>query len=201
MSDRKNDPAAIWKSQPVEEMAMSPEQMINRRTEALYASTRSEILMSIGAALLLVAVTALRFLQIANTLEEIGCALVVVWVAVTLYRLRGRIWRREAARPDAAAATGADYYRKELERRRDHLRDAWLWHGPLFLACVILAGIWSGWRFGLGLGILISRPLDRVLPLVVLLALWVGYGVRQRRQQAKELQREIDEIARASTRG
>ena len=138
---------------------MSPEDDPPANGSALYASTRSEILMSIGAALLLVAVTALRFLQIANTLEEIGCALVVVWVAVTLYRLRGRIWRREAARPDAAAATGADYYRKELERRRDHLRDAWLWDGPLFLACVILAGVWSGWRFGLGLGILISRPL------------------------------------------
>jgi len=36
------------------------EQIVNRRTEELYSSTRSEILMSIGAALLLVGVVAWR---------------------------------------------------------------------------------------------------------------------------------------------
>ena len=32
------------------------------------------------------------------------------------------------------------------------------------------------------------------LPLVVLLAVWTGYGIWRRRRQARELQREIDEM-------
>jgi hypothetical protein len=38
------------------------------------------------------------------------------------------------------------------------------------------------------------QPLRNVLPLVVLLAVWTGFGFWRRRDQAKELQREIDEI-------
>jgi hypothetical protein len=33
-----------------------------------------------------------------------------------------------------------------------------------------------------------------VLPLVVLLAVWTAFGLMRRRRQARELQREIDEI-------
>jgi hypothetical protein len=39
-----------------------------------------------------------------------------------------------------------------------------------------------------------------VLPLVVLLAVWTGFGFRRRRRQAKELQRELDEIEPLGTR-
>ena len=191
MSDRKNDPSEIWKNQPVEEAPMTPDQTINRQTEALYSSTRSEILMSIAAALLLVGVTLLRFWQVRTAMEEIGCALVLVWIALTLYRLRPRIWR-QAAPPDAVAATGAEYYRRELERRRDHLRDAWLWHGPLFLACLILVGV-GGSHFGMFVHM--GTPIGRVVPLIVLLVLWTGYGLRRRLRQARALQREIDQIA------
>ncbi|HTX36982.1 MAG TPA: hypothetical protein VME43_18260 [Bryobacteraceae bacterium] len=187
------DPAALWKTQPEEKTQVNLEQIVNRRTGELYASTRSEILMSIGAAVLLVGVTVLRFGPSGNLLEQIACALVVVWVAVTSYRMRARIWR-PPARPDAAAVTGAEYYRRELERRRDHLRDAWLWHGPLFLACLILVAIWRGSPFGIGISI--ARPIDRVMPLVVALALWTGYGIWRRYRQAREIQREIDEMQR-----
>jgi len=38
------------------------------------------------------------------------------------------------------------------------------------------------------------QPLRNVLPLVVLLAVWTGFGVWRCYRQAKELQREIDEI-------
>ena len=184
---RSKDPAALWQAQPEEQRQVQLEQIVNRRAAALHASTRSEILMSIGAAVLLAGVVLLRFDQAHRPLVEAGCALVVVWVAATLYRLRAQIWQMPA-RPDAAAVTGAAYYRRELERRRDHLRDAWLWHGPLILAFVVLTGIWSGWRF------LSFATADRVAPLLVVLVLWTVYGLRRRLRQAKELQREIDEL-------
>ena len=97
MSDRKNDPAEIWKNQPLEEDPMTAETILNRRTEALHASTRSEILMSIGAALLLVGVILWRFGLWRNPIEEIGCVLAIVWTGVTLYRLRAQIWSGPAA--------------------------------------------------------------------------------------------------------
>jgi hypothetical protein len=38
------------------------------------------------------------------------------------------------------------------------------------------------------------RRLRDVLPLVVLLAVWTGFGVTRRYRLARDLQREIDEI-------
>ena len=190
MSDRTGakDPGAIWRDQPEEELQVNLEQIMNRRTEELSSSTRSEILMSVGAALLFVGVLAWRFAPIHDRLQEVGFAAVIAWVVISLYWFRRRIWRRDPVRPDAIAATGLEYYRQQLEQRRDHLRNAWLWHGPLFLASMILIAILIGKASPA------MAPLRNVLPLVVLLAVWTGFGLTRRRRQARELQREIDEI-------
>lgn len=181
-----SDAGTIWRNQPEEELAVNLEQIVNRRTEELSSSTRSEIVMSMGAALLFVAVMVWRFAPTYERLQEVGFAAVIAWVVISLYRFRSRIWARRPSRPDAAAATCLEYYRKELERRRDHLRSAWLWHGPLFLACATLIVILiRGKAF---------QPFRNVLPLIVLLAVWTGFGIWRRHRQAKELQREIDEI-------
>jgi len=193
---RAKDPSALWRGQPEEKIAVNLEHIVNRRTEELYSSNRSEILMSIGAALLFVGVMAWRFAPSYDPLQEVGFAAVIAWVVISLYWFRRQIWRREPSRPDAAAATGMDYYRKELEQRRDHLRNAWIWHGPLFLACAIL--------FATAMGRTYSgfRPLRNVLPLVLLLGIWTGLGLVRRLRQARELQREIDGIEpRPATEG
>jgi len=189
MSEAK-DPGAIWRDQPEEELQVNLEQIVNRRTEALGSSTRSEILMSIGAALLFVGVMAWRFAPAYDRLQRVGFAAVVAWAAISLYWFRRRIWRRNPSPPDAIAAPGLEYYRKQLEQRRDHLRNAWLWHGPLFLACMILIAIL------LGKALPGPERLRSVLPLVVLLAVWTVFGFTRRRRLARELQREIDEIER-----
>jgi hypothetical protein len=190
MSDQigAKDPGAIWRDQPEEGRKVDLEQILKRRTEELYSSTRSEILMSIAAALLFIGVVAWRVGPARDRLEQVGFAAVIVWVIISLYWFRYRI-RRRPSRPDAPAATGLEYYRAELERRRDHLKNEWLWHGPLFLACVTLVAILTGQVFS---G---YQPLRNVLPLLVLLAIWTGFGVWRRLRQAKELQREIDELA------
>ena len=184
------DPGAIWRDQPEEKLMVNLEQIVNRRTGELSSSTRSEILMSVGAALLFVAVMAWRFAPIHDPLLEAGFAAVAAWVGISLYRFRRRIWRRDPSRPDAIAAPCLEYYRTQLEQRRDHLRGAWLWHGPLFLACMGLIAILTGREFPA------FRRLRDVLPLVVLLAVWTGFGLTRRYHQARELQREIDEIER-----
>ena len=194
MSDgtRAKDVGTIWRNQPEEELAVNLEQIVNRRTEELSSSTRSEIVMSMGAALLFVGVMVWRLAPTYERLQEVGFAAVIAWVVISLYRFRRRMWTRSPSRPDAAAATCLEYYRKELEGRRDHLRNAWLWHGPLFLACAtLIAIVIRGKAF---------QPFRNVLPLVVLLAFWTGFGMWRRHRQAKELQREIDEIEPRDTR-
>src|ERR1700722_5412137 len=140
MSDqiRARDPKAIWMGQPEEKLPLNLEHILKRRTEELGSSTRSEILMSVGAALLFVGVMAWRFPPAPGRLEGVGFAAVVVWAVLSLYRFRQQIWWRISPRPDAIAAPVLESYRKELEQRRDHLRNSWLWHRPLFLACMIL---------------------------------------------------------------
>jgi hypothetical protein len=187
MSDQAGgkDVGAIWREQPEEELVVNLEQIVNRRTEELSSNTRSEIVLSMGAALLFVGVMVWRFAPNYDRFQEIGFGAIIAWVVISLYLLRRRIWERPPC-PDAAAATCLEYYRKELERRRDHLRNPWLWHGPLFLACMILiAVVLRGKAF---------QPLRNVAPLFAVLAVWTGFGVWRRYRQATELQREIDEI-------
>ena len=169
------------------------ERLANRRARQLYSSTRSEILVSLGAAIFFVAVlVGSRLASARQGIPRLAFIAVIVWVLVCLYRFRDRIWRKEPS--DTAAATGLEYYRKALEQRRDHLRTAWIWHGPLFLACFTLMAI---------VGVKAVADFQRLrnaAPFLVLLAAWTGFTYRQRRRQAQELQREIDEIGRPSQR-
>jgi hypothetical protein len=189
MSDRPrgNDPGAVWRDQPEENKAVFLEHIVDRKTQGLYANTRSEILTSIGSALLFAGVMAWRFGPYIDRLQEAGLAGIVIWVAVSVYRFRGWL-RPEPEQADHAAAPGAEYYRRLLALRRDHLRSAWVWHGPLCLACIMLVAIVMGKTY--------PGPdrLGAVAPLLVLLAVWTGFGFRRRLQQAKALQREIDDL-------
>jgi len=187
-----NDLRAAWRDQPEEKLSVNLQQFVNRRTRQLYGSTRSEILASIGAALLFVVVIAWRLAPVQDRLQQFGFAAVFGWVVISLWWFRQRIWRPETEHPNAVAASGLEYYRKELERRRDHLRNAWIWHGPLFLACLIFIVSVAGKEFP---G---PRSLRGVLPLVLLLVVWTGIGFRRRWRLAQEIQREIDEMDRLS---
>jgi len=187
---RAKDPGSVWRSQPGEKLEINPEQFMNRRTQELYSRTRWEIIASIAAALFFVAVIAWRFGLAQNRFPQLGLALVIAWVLISVYWFRDRIWGRAAPPIDATAATGLEYYRRELARRRDHLRNIWVWHGPLFLACVILVVILTG-------KVLPNfQRLWKLLPFVILLAIWTGLGFRLRQRQVSELQQEIDEIDR-----
>jgi len=188
---RAKDLGAAWRSQPEEKLSVNLEQFVSRRTRELASSTRWEIAVSIGAALFFAAMIALRFASAHDRLLQPGWMAVIalaVWVLISLYWFRDRIWRDASPRKDALATTCRQYYRKELERRRDHLRNEWLWNGPLLLACMISVAIFMGKAFP---GFERSR---NALPLAALLAVWTGFGLRRRRRQANEIQREIDEI-------
>ena len=166
------------------EAAIHLERMVERRTRDTQWATRQEILVCVGAALGFAAVLAWRLAPRPGL--EVGSALGVIlaWCGFTVLRFRAVLWGQLPERP---GATGLAHYRAVLERRREHLRNAWLWQGPLVLACVTLvavivrqaAGSLARWR--------------NMLPFLVLLAVWIVLGIAMRGRRAAELQREIDE--------
>jgi hypothetical protein len=190
MADR--DPGRIWRDQPEEKLPLNLTQIVRGRTDELASRSRSEILMSIGAALLLVGVMSWRLQVAREGLLQIGFAAAIAWACISLYVFRRRIRRRECLRADAVAATCLEYYRNELRSRRDHLRNEWLWHGPLLLGVVLLVAVLTG-RSNVAF-----QPVRNLLPLLILLAVWTGFGIRRRRLQARDIQREIDDLSRLS---
>ena len=113
----------------------------------------------------------------------------IVWAAVTVFRFRSSM-RRNTPQPDAFAGTGLEHYRTELLRRRDHLRSAWIWHGPLWLSSILAAATLAG-------RVVPGRLWD-ALPVFVMLAGWAAIGLKRRQRQAAELQQEIDELTGVS---
>jgi hypothetical protein len=183
------DLRAAWLNQPEEEIPVDIERIHRRRTWALFSTTRSEIISSIGAALFFAGMVAWRFAPERDRLVLFGCAGLIVWAAVTVFRFRNSI-RRNTPQPDALARTGLEHYRVELLRRRDHLRSVWIWHGPLLLACILSAAT-------LAKRIVPGRLRD-TLPVFLLLAGYAVIGIKRRVRQAAELQQEIDEISGVS---
>ena len=183
------DVRAAWLNQPEEELPVAIERLRQRRTGELLSATRSEIISSISAALFFAAVLAWRFAPERQALVLYGCGVVIVWAALTALRFRYIIWRHPSP-PGAFARTGLEHYRAELRRRRAHLRSAWIWHGPLLLACILAA-------VALPKRAVLPRLWDE-LPVLVLLAGWAAIGTRRRFRQASDLEREINELGGAS---
>src|SRR5690348_10615503 len=96
MSDelKTHDPGAVWRDQPEEELPVDVKKFLSRRAVELNAATRYEILISVAAALLFVAVMAWRLAPDWDAPLLGGLALVVVWAAATLYWFRRRLRRQ-----------------------------------------------------------------------------------------------------------
>jgi len=163
------------------------QRLATRRASEIYANTRFEILVSIGSAIAFLTVMALRFPSLRTPYSELGAAAVITWIIVACYRFRDQIWR--SPRADAVFETGVSYYSSELKRRRNHLRNTWIWHGPVLLACLTFAAT---------AGAMSYPRLERTGPFVLLLLIWIASAVWRRARQARELQKEIDELGEGS---
>ncbi|MBS1872456.1 MAG: LapA family protein [Acidobacteria bacterium] len=179
----ETDPRALWRAQPNQEPIMDIQQFVSRRTREMQALTRSEILGGMAASAVLLGVAAWRFAPAFNRWTIAALALILVWMAVSLIVFRRRLWAASPP-PDALAAACSDYYRAQLTERRDHLRNEWLWHGPLALALVMFCVVAPT---------AYAHP-GAIALFAAIVALWAFYGIWRRRRQANQLQREIDEL-------
>jgi hypothetical protein len=184
------DVKALWRDQPNEKLPVpSPEGLV-LRGRRLHAMTRSEILTTVSALLFFAAVLVWRLGP--SHVAMASLALITLWVFITLLWLRRRVW---SSADQAFAASGVEFYRRELEQRRIHLRNTWLWHGPLLLACIAIVDV------AMVTGTLAYNRLAQVSPLLIALALWTVFRIRQRLRDAKAIKRELDEMAEASHHG
>jgi hypothetical protein len=189
------DPGSLWRSQSGEEVEVDVREFVHRRGRQLYSATQTEVKISVAAALFFAAVIAWRFSLRQNLLLGIGVALILGWVVAVVLRFRAQL--RRSAKPSGStlAMPCVQYYRRQLEQRRDHLRNAWLWHGPLVLACVVAAGIVAGSSF------YSYQRIRSISPLLIVLAIWTALMWTRRRRQASDIQREIDEVKLLGTGG
>jgi hypothetical protein len=188
MSDPTSEKALrdLWRNQPVENIAINLERLVNRRTEELDASTRFEILASLAAASLFVAFVSWRLAPELTAPLKLAIAATILWIAISAYRFRHRIWPKKG--PGALASTGLEHYLNVLKRRREHLKSAWIWHGPITLAIAIFVLVLLRTSF--------PNPerLRNMLPFLMLLAVWIILGFWQRVARITELEREIREL-------
>jgi hypothetical protein len=165
---------------------------IRQRTTELRAKTRVELIKTIAAPLVVIAICGFA-VQFPDPIPRAILAFAIAWSLTGQYFLNRGMW--PATPPESAAvSTGIESYRREVEQRRSLFSRIILWHlGPVLLAIAILI------VFIASLGttnrrMLLKEALLKMSPFLTLTAIWIGAIFVIRMRQRRELQREIDEL-------
>lgn len=181
----------LWKSQSAETVIFSADELQARaRAFQHRINRRNRIELAAGAAV--IAAYCIYFWLFPFLWIRTGCVLVVLGVLVVLHQLHRRARSRTPPAESLAMAHLA-FYRAELVRQRDALRDVWLWYVAPFVPGLLvfrwgveteLASSGAGWRG----------------PLVHLAMAAFALGVMWlNRRSARKLQLEIDALDRQAT--
>jgi uncharacterized integral membrane protein len=188
-----NDPRKIWQGQPKETTQMSLDE-IHRKVQRLQKSGRIGAIAGIVLGVAMSVVFAITCWKVPYAVTRTGWATLSVWCLYFAFQAYKLTWPGSLA-PDANWSTSVEFYRRELERKRDYTRHIWirsgLWLCFLGLALIVVAPM--------VLFIRTPRLLLNAVPFFALLAIWlVSFFAIRKRSQAK-LQLEIDELSRLST--
>jgi FtsH-binding integral membrane protein len=183
-----NDPKKIWQEQPTEPIKMSPDE-VRRKAQTLQTKSRLKVVAAMIIGLFLSIAFARMAVVVDDVIPRIG------WGMLSLYGLYGAyaaykwIWPGRLA-ADATLSTSLDFYRSELERKRDYERHIWRRSGAMFgFAGLALATITE-----LIPALQTPRLLLNAAPFFVLLAIWFVLLFYLRKRNRVKLQREIDEL-------
>ena len=178
----------VWQNQPTEGIRMSVDE-IRRRAGKFERKIYWRNAREYAAALAVVIFFGFELSRGPDLLTGAGFALMI---AGMLY-LVAQLYRRTSPRSlpaEMRAASGVDFYRRELERQRDALRSVWRWYlGPLVPGVVVTMVAMAR-----------NNPHhiqhDRwfLAAYGVLVALAFAYGGRLNTKAARRLQRQIDQL-------
>jgi hypothetical protein len=183
-----NDPRNIWQNQPKEPFKMSVDEM-RLRAQRFQTKARIQVVYSIMAGLSVCVFFAWNCIRAHELLSWIGFGLLSVWGIYAAYQAYKWIWPSNV-RPDAPVKTSLEFYRSELERRRDYRLHVWRRSGLTF--CFL------GLALALAPAFIASLNNPRILlnaaPFFVLLTIWFVVFFFGKKRGRNKLQQEIDEL-------
>jgi hypothetical protein len=183
-----NDPRNIWQNQPKEPFKMSVDEM-RLRAQRFQTKARIQVVYSIMAGLSMCVFFAWNSVRSHEVLSRVGFGVLSVWGIYAAYQAYKWIWPSNV-RPDAPVRTSLEFYRSELERRRDYRLHVWRRSG--FTFCFVGLGLALAPAFIAALDN--PRVLLNGLPFFVLLAIWFVAFFYGKKRGRNKLQQEIDEL-------
>ena len=183
-----NDPRNIWQNQPKEPFKMSVNEM-RLRARRFQRKARFQVVYSIAIGLSICVFFAWYSVRSHEVLSRVGFGLLSAWGVYAAYQAYKWIWPRNF-RPGAPVSTSLEFYRSELERRRDYRLHVWRRSGLTF--CFVGLGLALTPAFIAALDK--PRVLLNAVPLFVLLAVWVVAFFYGKQRGKHKLQQEIDEL-------
>jgi len=182
------DPKKVWQNQPSEVTALTVE-MVRQRAQELHAKTRRLLAGNIATMFLVVAISGFGFMHTHNPGFRLAFIVSVVWAAVGQFLLHRGVW--SALPPEGwALMTGLEFYRREIDRRRNVMGRLLQWSlGPMILNVGILVLLFTGMARSLG-------KAHAALPFSTLCAVWVVAVFVFRSRDQKELRKENEQLNR-----
>jgi len=183
-----NDPQKAWQNQPTEPFRMSSD-LLRYKAQQRQSKARMEAMLSIAGGIVLCALFAVSCYRAHTTPSCVGWGILSLWSLYFAWQAYRWVLPPSLA-PDAELGTSLEFYRTELEKRRDYGRHIWRRTGLTF--CF------------LGVALVVVPPLlelrnnPRMLlngaPFFSLLLVWFVIFLRRKKQNQRQLQRDIDEL-------
>jgi hypothetical protein len=183
-----HDPRTVWQNQPKEPFKMPVDEM-RRKARRFQMKARFLVIYSIAVGLGMCVYFAWNSVKSNELLSRLGFGVLSIWGIYAAYQAYKWIWPSNLS-PDAPVSTSLEFYRSELERRRDYRLHVWRRSGLTF--CFL------GLALALAPAFIAALDNPRILrngaPFFVLLTLWFVVFFFGKKRGQNKLQREIDEL-------
>ena len=183
-----NDLQSIWLNQPTEPLKMSSDTFLERARQR-QSRSRFEARLSMSVGLACALFFAWTYTQTHGTLAQMGWGLLSLWGIYAAFHAYK--WIRPKSQPQSAAvSTCLEFYRGELERRRDHLQHRW-WRSrlPVCILGMIMVIQGTGARNAS------PNPFMNAIPFLGVLLLWaIAFFFVKKKLGRENLQQEIEEL-------
>ncbi len=183
-----NDPREIWQNQPKEPFKMSADEM-RLRAQRFQTKARLRAATGITSAALVCAFFGWSFARTHELVPRLGFGLISFWGIFMAFSTYKWVWPSNLP-PDAPVSTSLEFYRGELEKRRDYRRHIWRITGLpyMFLGMVMIVVPALIAAFGA------PRLFLNMIPFFLLLILWFVLFFRGQKRGQRKLQQEIEEL-------
>ena len=126
-----NDPQNVWQNQPTEAFKMSADQLRHKAQQS-QTKARFAALFQIGMGIVFSVFFAWICARAHNGLPRMGVGVLSLWALYAAWQGYRCIWPGRLD-PDATVSTSLEFYRSELEKRRDYILHVWRRAGLTFL--------------------------------------------------------------------